>query len=471
MQGVGVAPAVLSVDPARRARVLPVLDAALAAADPQAAVTRALSREGHLLRAAGCTYDLRAYRRVLALAIGKAAVSMGRALGAVLTDVPVEGIALTKYGHASGSVALPAGIAVCEADHPTPDSAGVAAAQRIAELASRAGTGDLVICLLSGGGSALLTLPAAGLELADLQATTESLLRCGATITELNTVRKHLEQLKGGQLARLVAPASLLTLVLSDVIGSPLDVIASGPTVPDRSTWADAWQVVQRYGLQDALPGAVTERLRRGVAGALPDTPKPGEAAFAAGQTLVVADNALAAQAAEAEARRQGFDALLLTTFVEGEARAAAQMAVALGREVARFGRPVSPPGCLILGGETTVIVRGRGVGGRNQELALEAALLLQQLPEGGQIVAASLATDGTDGPTDAAGGIVDSGTVGRAAQAGLNAAEHLADNNAYPLLQVAGDLLMTGPTQTNVNDLMLVFVFQEESQTTQRSP
>lgn len=454
------APEVLAADPRRRSRILPVLDAALDAVDPQRAVAGAIAREGDTLHVAGRSYALDAYRQVLVLSIGKAAVAMCRALCAALNDRPLHGIALTKYGHTRGCEALPATIATLEAGHPTPDSAGIAAAQQVARLAEHAGRDDLVICLVSGGGSALLTLPAAGLSLADLQDAADTLLRCGAAIGEINTLRKHLEQLKGGQLARLAAPASVVTLALSDVVGSPLDVIASGPTVPDRSTWADAWQVVQRYDLAAALPPAVTRHLRQGLAGELADTPKPGETVFAGSQATVVADNALAAQAAQAEARHQGFDAHVLTTFVEGEAREVARLAVALGREAAIHQRPARAPACLILGGETTVTVRGNGVGGRNQELALAAALQLQHIPQGERIVVVSLASDGADGPTDAAGAIGDSGTAARAALAGLDAAAHLAANNAYPLLKAAGDLLMTGPTQTNVNDLILIFVF-----------
>jgi hydroxypyruvate reductase len=385
---------------------------------------------------------------------------MGLAAADVLGERLSGGALLTKHGHAAGSDALPAGVAVFEAGHPVPDEAGVAAAQRIAALAQGATGRDLVLCLISGGGSALLTLPAAGLTLADLQATTAALLRCGASIDEINTLRKHLELLKGGQLARLASPAAVASLVLSDVVGSPLDVIASGPTVPDRSTWAGAWEIVQRYSLEPVLPAAVAQRLRAGRDGRLPDTPKAGDPAFERCQTAVVADNAVAAEAAAATARTLGFDAQVLSTYVEGEAREVARVAVALGREVVAHGRPATPPACLLLGGETTVTLRGAGRGGRNQELALAAALALARAPEGGRIVIASLATDGSDGPTDSTGGLADAGTVARGRAAGLDAAAHLTGNDAYPFLQASGDLLRTGPTQTNVNDLIAVFVF-----------
>lgn len=453
-------PAILQADPARRQRILPVLEAALHAVDPGPAVSRSVQRAGSRLAVSDAVYDLDQCEHVYLLGFGKAVVAMGLAAAAALGERLAGGALLTKHGHAAGAEALPASVAVMEAGHPVPDAAGVAAAQRIAALAQQATARDLVLCLVSGGGSALLTLPAEGLALPDLQATTEALLRCGASIDEINTLRKHLEQLKGGQLARLASPATLASLVLSDVVGSPLDVIASGPTVPDRSTWAEAWEIVQRYGLEPALPTPVVQRLRDGAAGRLPDTPKADDAGFDRCQTVVVADNALAAEAAQTAARGQGFNAQVLSTFVEGEAREVARVAVALGRESIAFGRPVAPPACLLLGGETTVTLHGDGKGGRNQELALAAALLLARIPEGERIVVAALATDGSDGPTDAAGGLADASTVTRGRLLDLDAAMHLADNDAYPFLLASGDLLRTGPTQTNVNDLLAVFVF-----------
>lgn len=453
-------PAILLADPARRRRILPVLEAALHAVDPGPAVSRALRREGSRLVVGDASYDLDRLEHVYLLGCGKAAVAMGLAAAEILDDRLAAGALVTKHGHAAGAGALPPTVAVLEAGHPVPDAAGVQAAQRIAALAQQATAADLVLCLVSGGGSALLTLPAQGLALADLQATTAALLRCGASIDEINTLRKHLEQLKGGQLARLASPAAVASLVLSDVVGSPLDVIASGPTVADRSTWDEAWAIVQRYELAPDLPALVVQRLRAGLDGQLPDTPKPGDPLFQRSQTAVVADNALAAQAALAKARSLGFDAQVLSTFVEGEAREVAQVVVALGREAAAHGRPAAPPACLLLGGETTVTLRGEGCGGRNQELALAAALALARIPQGQRIVVASLATDGSDGPTDSAGGLADGGTVARGRAAGLDAAAHLAANDAYPFLQASGDLLRTGPTQTNVNDLIVVFVF-----------
>ena len=453
-------PVILTPNPQQRRRILPILNAALDAVDPQVAVQHVVVCKDGQLSVGDRVYDLNAFRRIHVFSIGKAALPMTSALCGLLCDRVPQGIVLTKIGHTAGAQDLPPSIAVVEAGHPVPTEAGAAASQKIAAQAAQAAHDDLVFCLVSGGGSALLTYPAAGLSLADLQVTTEALLRCGATIDQINTLRKHLEQLKGGQLARLAAPATLVTLVLSDVVGSPLDVIASGPAVPDSSTWADAWRVVERHSLQTTLPRPVIERLQAGLAGELPDTPKADDPIFATGQVMVVADNALAAEAAAEAARRGGFDAQVLTTFAEGEAREVARLAVALGREVATHSRPATPPACLILGGETTVTLKGRGMGGRNQELALAAALQLQDIPHGDRIVVVSLATDGSDGPTNAAGGLVDAGTVARGVTAGLSAADHLAANDAYPFLLATNDLLLTGPTQTNVNDLIFIFVY-----------
>ena len=416
------------------------------------------------------TYDLRRYRRIFVIAAGKAAAPMSRAVEDLLGDCVSQGLAVTKYGHAQTPGHTPSAhspIRIVEAGHPVPDAAGVRAGNEMLALVEQAGEDDLLIALLSGGGSALLVAPAVQsvgdggppLTLADLQGMTDALLACGATINEINCLRKHTSAVKGGQLARAAQPAALLTLALSDVIGSPLDVIASGPTVPDDSTWADAWAIVQKYDLAGALPAPVRTRLQAGVAGGIPDTPKPHDPLFANSRTLVVADNRTAADAAMARARELGYNTLLLSTFVEGEAAEVAKLLVGLGREVQASGQPLPAPACLILGGETTVnLGKDPGKGGRNQELALAAALDLQNLPG---LTVVSLATDGTDGPTDSAGGIADNGTVARGERAGLAAADNLRRHDAYPFLRATADLLLTGPTQTNVNDLLFVFVHE----------
>src|SRR5262245_29750425 len=290
-----------------------------------------------------------------------------------------------------------------------------------------------------------------------MQRTTDLLLRAGATINELNTIRKHLEQAKGGGLARLASPSDVLTLVLSDVVGNPLDVIASGPTVPDTSTFADTCAIVERFGIWDRLPASVADRLRAGRDGTIADTPKPGDPLFDRVHTMVVASNELAAEAGVRQAEEEGLSALLLTTYVEGEAREVAKVVAALAREEGARNRPLARPACLILGGETTVTVRGTGVGGRNQELGLAASLKIAGLDD---VIIAALATDGNDGPNDATGALIDGSTVARARALGLDPDAYLANNDAYNFFDGLGDLLITGPTNTNVNDLLYVFVW-----------
>lgn len=444
---------VLQPNPDGRTPILAVLQAALEAVDPFAAVQRALRREGDTLVVGPRRYNLNDYRRVLVVGAGKAGAPMTQAVEAVLGERISDGLVVVKTDH-SGPTAR---VRLVEASHPTPNEAGVAAGGEILALAQAAGPDDLVIALISGGGSALLVAPADGLTLADKQGLTASLLACGATINEMNCLRKHCSAVKGGQLARAVTPATLITLVLSDVIGSPLDVIASGPTVPDSSTWADAWALVEKYELAAKLPERVVARLQAGLAGRIADTPDAADPAFGNSQTIVVADNFLAAQAARDKAAALGYNPLLLTTFLDGDAAGAGRLLAGLAHEVRQSGNPMPAPACLILGGETTVQLGSNpGKGGRNQEVALAAALALQGVAG---VTVVSLATDGTDGPTDSAGGMADGRTVERGVAAGLAAAEHLRNHNAYPFLVATHDLLRTGPTQTNVNDLLFVFV------------
>jgi glycerate 2-kinase len=465
--------------PNLREDVLAVCDAAIRAVDPHQAILANVRVEGENLYVGDKSYPLSDLDRILVVGGGKAGMPMAAAVYEVLGDRIVAGTVNVKYGHTSAAggwrvryrrggekVEPPqradAGpVAIVEAGHPVPDEAGRAGSWRIAELISGLSERDLVLVLISGGGSALLPLPVEGISLEDYQQLTDLLLRSGADITEINALRKHCSRLQGGQLVRLAAPAQVAALVLSDVVGTPLDAIASGPTVPDRSTFADAWSVLERYGLADKAPRSVREHLQRGVKGQVSDTPKPGDRLFERVTTVVIGDNAIAGRAAAAEAEQRGYRSALLTTFMQGEARE-------IGRAVAGFAQGIAAgqsdyqrPACLVLGGETTVTVRGKGLGGRNSELALSAALALDgyPLPQGVEIAVVSLATDGTDGPTDAAGGVAMLDTVKRGKAAGLDARAALADNDSYHYLGGLGDLLVTGPTQTNVNDLILVFV------------
>jgi glycerate 2-kinase len=420
------------------------LSAALAAVEPAQAVSHALASRTDL-------YDA---KRVVIVGAGKASAPMAAAVEVFFGErLPIDGVVVVRYGNSAPT----RHVRIREAGHPVPDAAGIAATQEIAEQLKGLSEDDLVVCVISGGGSALLMLPAEGISLDDLQTTTNLLLRAGASINELNVVRKHLDRVKGGGLARLAQPARVLTLVLSDVVGNPLDAIASGPTVPDTSSFAEAAAVFDRYRLWDGLPGPVAERVRRGVAGAVPENPRRDDPAFARTETLIVGSNLLACEAAAAKAAELGLASLVLSTYVEGEAREVAHVLAGLLREVDSSGHPLARPCVLVAGGETTVTVRGGGSGGRNQELALAAAFALRDVPD---VLLASIGTDGSDGPTDAAGAWVDGSTLQRALDLDLDPRRYLEDNNSYALFDRLGNLIRTGPTNTNVNDVYFLFAF-----------
>jgi glycerate 2-kinase len=427
-----------------------ILSRALSTVDAYSVTARAIRLEGDVLSVDGRQFPLFAGSRVFVVGAGKASAPMAQAVEDVLGDRLTAGCVVVKTRY---TVPLRR-IVLREASHPLPDASGEAAAAEILSLVSGLSPKDLVLCLISGGGSALLPLPQEGLTLHDKILTTDLLLRSGADIAEINTVRKHLSRIKGGQLARAVSPARLVTVLISDIVGSPLDAIASGPTVPDTTTFADGLAVLARHRLTDRVPPAVLAALRRGAAGGLPETPKPGDAVFANAHAVIIADNATAARAAVVEAEQLGFHAQLLSTYIEGEAKEVGRVLAGIAREIAATGHPADRPACLVCGGETTVIVTGAGRGGRNQEVALSAGRTLSGLPA---VLLVSFATDGTDGPTDAAGGVADGTSWARARAQGFDPVGHLADNDAYPLLDAVGDLIRIGPTNTNVNDLMLI--------------
>ncbi len=431
-----------------RAAASAILEAALEAADPYRMVKRQLALRGGELRLAGLERRL-ARGRVVLVAAGKAAVPMARAVEDVLADRLSDGLAVSTAETASLTR-----VRFRSASHPVPDARGLAAADEVEALARGLGRDDLLIVLLSGGASALLPAPVDGITLVDKATTTGLLLRRGATIRELNTVRKHLSRLKGGGLAQAARPARLVTLVLSDVVGDDLSTIASGPTVPDATTFADALAVLRRHQALREVPAAVRARLERGARGAAAETPKPGARAFRRDLLRIVGGNRLSLEAAARQARRSGFRTLLLTSRLEGEAREAARVLVALLRECVETGQPARPPVCLLAGGETTVTVRGDGRGGRNQELAVAAADALAAFPTPAAV--AALATDGVDGVSGAAGGIVDDRTTRRAAALGLAPpSTFLEANDSHAFLGPLGDLIVTGPTGTNVMDVV----------------
>jgi len=417
--------------------------AALAAGDVAPLLRRRLQLTGHRLTAGPLALDLDGVRRVLVLGAGKAGASMARGVEAILGARVSDGFVVVKDGYR-----LPAArVEIAEAGHPVPDGRGLAASARLLALAESATAEDLVLFLVSGGGSALTPAPAPPITLEEKQAVTRLLLAAGATINELNAVRKHLSRFKGGLLARAAAPAAVLTLALSDVIGDPLDVIASGPTAPDSTSYAEALAVLERRGVVGRTPGSVLERLAAGGRGEIPETPKRGDPVFERVTNLVIGNNALVVDAAAAEAARLGYRPHVLTRSLQGEARDVA-------RELLGRARAMPGPACLIAGGETTVTVRGRGRGGRCQEFALAAALHLEAAED---LVVLAAGTDGTDGPTDAAGGLVDGSTVARGRTAGFEAARMLADNDAHTFLAAMGDSVVAGPTNTNLLDLYLV--------------
>ena len=433
-----------------RSAAAAILAEGLRAADPARLVRRNLALRGGRLEAAGSVYPL-GRGRLVVVAAGKAAATMARAAEGLLGDRLSSGVAVDT----SPAAGL-ARVSLRIAGHPVPDARGLSAASEIESLVRGLGREDLLLVLLSGGASALLPAPAPGLSLEDKAAVTSQLLRAGATIRELNTVRKHLSRLKGGGLARAAAPARCVCLVLSDVVGDDLSTIASGPTVPDPTSYQDALATLASRGIADSVPASVLRHLQAGAAGDAPETPKPGDAVFRRVTTRIIGSNRLSVEAAAREARRQGLRVVVLTTRLEGEAREVARVLVALLRECVETGRPSAPPVCLLGGGETTVTVRGDGRGGRNQELAVAAASPLADFPV--PAVVATLATDGIDGMSRAAGGVVDDETLRRARALGLaSQADFLAANDSEAFLAPLGDLIVTGPTGTNVVDLAVL--------------
>lgn len=404
------------------------------------------------LQAGATRIPLDEIARVVVVGAGKAGVPMSRAVESVLDDRIVIGHVVVPHGQEAELAA----VRIHGAGHPLPDAAGVEAGRAVLGALEDVDESTLVICLISGGGSALLVCPAEGIALADLQATNQVLLGCGATIVEINTLRKHLSAVKGGQLARAAAPARVLTLMLSDVVGDPLDAIASGPTVADTTSFADCAAIVERYGLEGRLPDAVLRRLRAGAAGKIDETPKTGDAVFERVTNLLVANNDRAVRAAAARAEELGYRSHVLSTTVEGETREVARMHAAVAREVRTSGRPFAAPCCLISGGETTVTLRGDGRGGRNQEFVLAAALDIAGLDG---ITVCSVGTDGIDGTTDAAGAMGDGSTVARSLAAGNDPRALLDNNDSYAVFAALDDLVVTGPTDTNVMDLRLILI------------
>jgi glycerate-2-kinase len=431
-----------------------IMRAALAAADPAAAVRAKIAAAEHGFNA--CGKDYRCDGRLLLVAAGKAAAGMADAALEILGARVSEGIVVTPRGYPRRGLPHPR-VTDIEAGHPVPNQQGHDAARSVVELADHMRESDLLLLLLSGGGSSLLPFPHPPLTLRDKMDTTALLLKCGASIRELNTVRTHMSAIKGGRLAARTR-GTIVTLAISDIVGDEIAFISSGPAVPDPTTFADAAAVLARYGLVDKVPSPVRALIAEGVAGRVPDTPKAIPGRFAAS---IVASSGLAVDAAVEEARAQGFAGIVLTTFLQGEARAAGRLMASVAREVRLHGRPAPPPVCIFAAGETTVTVSGSGKGGRNQEIALAAGIDFRG--ETG-VLLASFATDGRDGNTDAAGAYASGETFAAGRREGLDPHACLAANDAHAFLSAAGDLIVTGPTGTNVNDI--TFVLIEKGQT-----
>ena len=427
-----------------------IFKSSLDAVDPYDAVCRHLSLEGDYLLVGNQKVDCPP--RVYVIGFGKAAAPMAQAVEKILGDRIAGGIVTVKEGH---SLPLKQ-IRVLEASHPIPDERGLKAAGEIVGLVEALEENDLLLCMISGGGSALLPLPAEGISLANKGAATQALLDAGASIHEMNALRKHLSKVKGGQLARLAYPATMISLVLSDVVGDNPDTIASGPTVPDGTTFTTCLEIIDRLRIRSKLPGPVLEHLEKGAKGARPETPKSDDPIFGRAHYILVGHNTHALQAAAEAAQSKGYQALILSSCIEGETRDVARMHAAIAKQCRVSGHPVLPPACVLSGGETTVTIRGPGKGGRNQEFALAAGLDLSGHPN---VVLLSAGTDGTDGPTNAAGAVVDGTTVLRAETMGLDPRSALDENDAYPFFQKLGDLYVTGPTRTNVMDVRIILI------------
>jgi hydroxypyruvate reductase len=397
-------------------------------------------------------FDLNKFDKIFLVGTGKSSNSMAQAIEDIFEDRLTEGVITTKYEHL-----LPLKkTKIIEAGHPIPDQNGYEGAKIIRTMLKGSGPQDLVIFLLSGGASALLPFPANGIELKEKQEVTQLLLDCGADIKEINTIRKHISRMKGGWLAKWAYPSTVIGFILSDVVGDQLDAIGSGPTVPDSSTFDEAWEVLKKYKLLNRIAPSIKNFLKLGKEGKVEESIKMGDVVFEKVYNTIIGSNIISLRAAERKATSLGLNTLILSSFIEGETREVARVHTAIAKEVISSGNPIQRPACILSGGETTVTIKGHGLGGRNQEFALAGALEINGIEK---VVLLSGGTDGTDGPTDAAGALADHTTIQRAKSMGMDPKVHLNNNDAYPFFQNLGDLLITGPTQTNVMDVRILLV------------
>ncbi|MCE5207623.1 MAG: DUF4147 domain-containing protein [Chloroflexi bacterium] len=433
-----------------------IINSSLQSVNPQKIIFQHVRKDGQkLIFGESKAYDLSEIENIYIVGAGKAAAGLVNGLNQILGERITGGLVITKHDNYECE---PAGkVLVKRGNHPVPGDESIESSIALADFTHIITEKDLVICLVTGGGSALMTLPAEGLSLFDLQITTGLLLECGATINEMNTIRKHLDLIKGGGLARLLFPAQIMALILSDVIGNPLEIIASGPTVADESTFLDAWKIIQRYGLAEKISEPVRQYLRKGMEGGVPETVKAGSQFLQKVDHLIVGDNRQACRAALQKSRDLGFNSLLLTSSLHGEARNAGIFLSSILREIAETGNPIKRPACIIAGGETTGRIRGRGLGGRNQEMALGAVKELAGLRN---VAFMPIATDGEDGPTDAAGAVVTGNTYYKGLGLSLDPEIYLANNDSWHYFRNLGASIITGPTGTNVNDICFMFAY-----------
>lgn len=436
-----------------RSHAMRILQACLEAADPERAVRHFLDIRGEVLTVRpDFQISLEEFDRVFVVGGGKASAPMAMAVEEILGDRLVDGVICVKYGHG-----LPLKrVEVLEGSHPLPDEAGQAATKRIIKMLASLGDRDLVISCISGGGSALLPSVPDGVTLEEKQELTGHLLAVGADIHEMNAVRKHLSISKGGNLMRVAYPAFVINLMLSDVVGDDPDTIASGPFVPDRTTYEDVLTILKKYGLLETVSGGILRRLQAGAEGKIPETPKEGDEIFKRVRNVIVGSNFLSLCAGEAVATELGYRPVLLSSSIEGDTFEAARFHGAIAQEIRTTGKPIAPPGCILSGGETTVVLTGKGQGGRNQHFALSLVRKAAQI-RGSLFLSAG--TDGTDGPTDAAGAIVDSDTLERALKLGMDPDAYFRNNDSYSFFQPLDDLIVTGPTRTNVMDVRVVLI------------
>jgi glycerate 2-kinase len=428
-----------------------ILAAAIQAVEPGLAVRRQIQCTGELLRIGNKEYDLGEYKRIFVVGLGKAAPAMTRTVEDILGERISSGLIVTKQIPTGFSSRIP----IMEAGHPVPDERSVIAGRKIIDLLDQADGKDLFICLISGGGSALVTVPYPGISLLVIQELTTRLLACGARIDEINILRRCLDEIKGGGMAHHAAPARLISLILSDVVGNPLEAIASGPTVANPTSRADAMEILNKYHLLDQVPLSILDFLKRSQ-----ERPSRNGSDFDKVENIIVGSNLMAAMAALDQAKLEGYNPYLLQTNLQGEAREVAHVLCDHLRWAYKRSDPVPRPACLLAGGETTVTLRGDGKGGRNLELALSAVTDLADFPN---VMLVSLATDGEDGTTDSAGAVVNGASFKRALELGLDPGQYLAKNDSYSFFSGLDDLMKPGPTGTNVNDLVFLFAFRDD--------